>query len=50
MASSTKVMEKTNADMNVAEISTMIKDFQKQGMMIEMKQDQIEMVSDLTGD
>ncbi len=36
MSSSTAVMQGANEKMNIGEISTMIKDFQKAGMKMEM--------------
>ena len=50
MGASTKVMEQANGEMNMAGISQMIKEFQKQGMITEMKQEQMEMIMDMDGD
>ena len=43
LSGATKVMGAVNADMNIAEISTLMKNFQKEQMKSEMKQ---EMVAD----
>ena len=50
MGNSAKVMGKVNEEMNVQQIQQMIKEFQKQGMITEMKQEQMEMAMDIGAD
>ena len=50
MGTATKVMQKVNKDMNIQEISAMMKDFQKEQMKAEIAGEQIQDAMDMGAD